>query len=220
MIKIVQKEYDIIMDKTNSLIDGFPWQNKYAYMNWLAQCYYFVKHSTRLLALSSSLAPFSEEVLHKRMLKHVVEEMGHEKLVEKDIKKLGGNLTDYLELDETKSFYGNQYYYIQQKSSASFMGYILFLEGLATTKGQDILNVISSTYGINACSFVKIHSEEDQEHIKSAFTLLDSLNTKFADDIIANMKLSFSIYSQILEKIEYNICSSSRLQLIDSSMTL
>lgn len=212
----LKNSYNNCMNTTQQFVDSFPWEHTQAYMNWLAQCYYFVSHSTRLLALSAAYAPHTENMLHKRMLQHIAEEVGHEMMAANDIKQLGGHLSNYKELIETKAFYQNQYYTIQNKSASSFLGYILFLEGLASTKGFDIYKRICSQHGEKACIFVKVHAEEDQGHIESAFKLVESLPAASWQDIESNMIQSTHIYQKMLEEISFRVMTQNQKPMIET----
>lgn len=217
----VKFNYDNCMKSTKTFIDEFPWENKYAYMNWLAQSYYFVSHSTRLLALSAATSEPGDNTLHKRMLQHIVEEIGHEMIAANDIKQLGDNVTNFAELVETKAFYQSQYYYIQNKSAASFIGYVLFLEGLASTKGFDIYKRITAQFGEKACHFVRVHAEEDQGHIQSAFKLVEALPASTYNDIIMNMNQSTYIYQKMMEEITYQVATHQRyMQTSEKSVAI
>lgn len=204
----IKSNYNNCMMMTKNFVDQFPWENKYAYMNWLAQSYYFVSHSTRLLALSAANSQLGDNTLHRRMLQHITEEIGHEMIAVNDIKQLGGNIVNFPELTETKAFYQSQYFYVQNKSAASFIGYVLFLEGLASTKGFDIYRRISAKFGEKACNFVRVHAEEDQGHIESAFKLVEALPESTYNDINLNLNQSTYIYQKMMEEIAYQVATN------------
>mgnify|MGYP003394746035 CR=1 FL=1 len=198
----LMEEYRVAMDKTNIFVNAFPWQEKEKYIGWLSQTYYFVRHSTRLLALAGAHAPFGQQSLHQRMVQHIREEMGHEILAVNDIKALGGNIQEIAELPETKAFVQNQYFYIQNRSSCAFMGYILFLEGLSSQKGPMILSLAREAFPSNAINFIRIHAEEDQEHIQSAFEAMESVPADQLEAVIDNMHLSCDLYERMLKSVK------------------
>ena len=83
-----------LMQEQAKAIDAFPWDSKEAYADWLAQTYYFVCHSTRLLALAASRFQVDEDAYHLRFLEHLKEEKSHEKLCLTDLKTLGVSIED------------------------------------------------------------------------------------------------------------------------------
>ena len=42
------------VERIGSSVQAFPWENNVAYGCWLAQTYYFVRHTTSFLALTAS----------------------------------------------------------------------------------------------------------------------------------------------------------------------
>ena len=86
-------------------IDQVRWEDKQVYGNWLAQTYYYTRHTTRMLSLAGSYFYEDEQKLHERFLTHAGEEMNHELISLGDLKKLGFTLKDFPELPSTRSFY-------------------------------------------------------------------------------------------------------------------
>src|SRR5262245_13457821 len=78
-------------------VDSFPWAHREAYAAWLAQTYYYVSHSTRLLALAASRYTVADDAFHLRCLEHLREEKSHEKLATADLKALGKTAREYPE---------------------------------------------------------------------------------------------------------------------------
>src|SRR5687768_17384452 len=93
------------IDITNKAIDQFLIDDIQIYAQYLAQTYYYVSHSTRLLALSASRFSVSHEDLHRRFIAHMVEEKGHHLIAAADLKKLGYDIKLISELPTTKVLY-------------------------------------------------------------------------------------------------------------------
>src|SRR4051794_23231768 len=87
-------------------VRDFPWGDRRAYADWLAQTYYYVHHSTRLLACAAARFPTDErgDGLHHRFGKHMSEEQKHEKLCVHDLKGLGTSVVDWPERHATRMF--------------------------------------------------------------------------------------------------------------------
>ena len=183
---------------------SFPWNEKDCYASWLSQTFHFVSHSTRLIALAASRFYRDKDSLHNRFLEHISEEKFHERLALKDLKNLGVEISDYPELAITKGFYQSQYYQIERESPESFLGYILALEGMAVLAGEKVFQVVSKTFGSPASNFIRVHAQEDKEHIESAFEhllTLDPTNYKKAfNNFIQSGELYISMLDQIQER--------------------
>ncbi|HWU44947.1 MAG TPA: hypothetical protein VN132_15950, partial [Bdellovibrio sp.] len=67
---LVFAELQMLLEKTLQAAPHYPWEDKNFYCAWLAQTTYYVRHSTRLLALGGALAPLQQQELHNRFLKH------------------------------------------------------------------------------------------------------------------------------------------------------
>lgn len=208
----LKQTYSQVMNETAQFVSEFNWTDRTAYALWLAQSFHFVKHSTRLLALASAHAPISQESLHRRMTDHLKEELGHEKLAVNDLRAMEISIDALPELFETRAFYQSQYYWIQQTTSSSFLGYILFLEGLAATQGPDLLTACENAFGEKATKFLKVHAEEDQGHVEKAFASLAKLPESDLMLISDNMQESARLYRHMLGEIT----AMSKMNSIDA----
>lgn len=202
MTKSIFEHYSELMNRAKEELDAVDWKNRRVYAGWLAQTYYFVRHSSRLLALGAASAKLHEDSLHRRMVSHLREEMGHDKIAALDIKNLGFTLADFPELTTTKAFYQNQYYTLQNEPAASFLGWILFLEGVAATLGPKVYNAASEAFDSKCTQFIKLHAEEDQDHIKSALDVAAKLSNDDGAFVIANMNQSADLYLRMLSEIQ------------------
>src|SRR5581483_4051800 len=118
-------------------LEIYPWHDKIAYGDWLAQTYWYVRHSTRLLATASGRMPLDAvgDAMHLRYAKHIGEEQKHEKLCIHDLSALGLSLEALPQRTSTKMFWEPQYYKVEHEHPSVLMGYILALEALACVKG-------------------------------------------------------------------------------------
>lgn len=185
-------------DSPKKTLLSAPWEDPVFYSQWLAQTTHFVSHSSRLLALCAAHCAMDEQNFHLRFLAHAAEEKGHEKMAQKDLSQLGYSLEDLPELPSTQSFYQPQYYWIQYKNPMAFLGYIFCLELLAKEVGPFILKKVTEAYGGKAQLFIRVHAEEDEDHVESAIQLLQQLNEEQRQYALANLKQSCQNYEQIL----------------------
>lgn len=194
------RELQVHLNELSRVIQNVPWHNKAVYGAFLAQTYYYVNHSTRLLALAASRFKSSEEHIHRRFIKHATEEMSHEILALRDLKNLGLSLESYHEFPSTRAFYQTQYYMIEHVSPWSFWGYILMLEGLALTEGQWLFDEIKQHHGEKAGSFVKVHAIEDVGHMAEAERALTALPDNQRPLVIEQIANSCFYYCAMLEQ--------------------
>lgn len=190
------------LEKTRDLFLGFPWEDREAYAEWLAQTYYMVNHSTRLVALAGAYAPLDRTDLHARFVDHSKEERGHQLIAISDIKNLGYSLNEFPCLYPSACMYQVQYYWIQHRGAVSFFGYTLALESLAAEYCSLIYRRVLTTHGANASRFLKCHSEEDMSHIQKAMKQLEKLDEQDRALVQENLRLSADIYRAMLIEIQ------------------
>ncbi len=182
-------------------IDQVDWENKYVYGNWLAQTFYYICHSTRLLALAGSYFYLDDQKLHERFLTHAGEEMNHELIALGDLKKLGFTLADFPELPSTRSFYQTSYYAIERMTPWAFYGYILALEGLAVAKANELFHRVGKCHGKNTGSFLKVHAADDQDHVKQALMMLEQVPEGHRKPVIEHFETSVFLYCSLLNQV-------------------
>lgn len=183
------------------LIREFPWANKRAYADFLAQTYYYVCHTTRLLAVCASRIGVEREKLHHRFLKHAAEERSHHLLAERDVAALGMSLADFPERALTAAMYETQYYRAEHVSPTTIFGYIFALEGVAVVHGPSVYAAVSRSHGDEAAAFVRLHAHEDPSHLDSAFAVIETLSEQEITSIQANFKFTRDLYRALLLEI-------------------
>jgi hypothetical protein len=199
-VKDLRQEFDEVMDELCVEVKEFPWEKKVAYAAWCAQTYYYVCHSTRLLALAGARCDLDKNPYHRRFLDHLNEEKGHEKLCLTDLKNLGFGIDQLAEFPETTLFYQNQYYTIDYKGSLAFFGWILMLEGAAVHASAGPRERITRAHGESASKFLQIHSAEDVEHLQKAFESIEALPPTELQQIGKNLRQSATLYIAMCRK--------------------
>ncbi len=197
----IEQYFNQIMEKMKKPVSNINWSNKNVYGNWLAQSYYFVRHSTRLLNLSATNTSFEQENYHRRLGAHISEEQGHEDLALTDLKKLGLSIADFSELTSNKLFYRNQYFGCSKISPFYLMGYILFLEGFAVYHGKHILDNVVATFGTRSSNFIRVHVEEDGDHLEDALKQIENLNEIDKKAVLESLEMSYELYRNILFEV-------------------
>ncbi len=193
------RNYKSSVDQMADAFRNYPWENKIAYADFLAQTYYYVCHSTRLLAAAAARFSQEDQALHKRFMKHSDEETSHELLALRDLQKLGFRIEDFPELPQTRTMYEIQYYKIEHRDPAALMGYILALETMAGQELQATKERLFGLYGKDCVKFIQVHADEDPDHIEKALKVIESLRKERLVSIDQNLEQSGICYSDILE---------------------
>lgn len=195
---------DVFNERMKSLgpvIRETPWEDPKVYAQWLAQTWYFVKESTRLLNLCGAYMPQEFEGLHNRFIDHAKEEQGHATILLRDLKGLGEDVVHFEEYEETSAFYQSQYYLIHHKNPLEFFGYILLLEGVAVGHGEEIFERVKDIHGRKSVNFLQIHGAEDPDHLEKAMKQLEEMTGETQLRIIENFHKSAFFYERIMQRI-------------------
>ena len=195
---MLKQSLDQCMQRLDKTLREIPWNKKEVYANYVAQTYYYSRHTTRLLAAVASRIPFHQESLHRRFLKHAAEETGHEKLTLNDLKFLGCDLRDFHELSSTRAFYKSQFQSIQDDGPYAFFGYILFLECLGAEKGNWLYETVAKHHGEKTVSFLKVHANEDVEHVREAFEQVQKFEAPVLEQIEKDMMMSCYLFERMI----------------------
>lgn len=187
----------VIIKSVADQILAAPFENQEFYKEWLAQTYYFVRFSTPMLALSAGRA-VSQREYHYRCIAHLAEEKGHERMLLNDLKQFGSNIADFEELPAASALYQTQFYWIEHVGPTSFLGYILLLEGIAVLAGKEIMEKVASLPGT---SFLKVHAEEDPDHLEKAFDAIEKLSTPEQAQVLKNLHSSAHHYKSLIAMV-------------------
>lgn len=181
-----------------NVLRELSWSDKEIYADYLAQTYYYVNHSERLLALAAARLNNDDLLMQRRFFKHLSEESAHDQLLIHDIKKLGFSLSDFPESAETKMFWETQYYKIEHQDPSALLGYIYFLEDLACDICPELTKFITSIHGNKCVSFLKLHGEEGPDHVEKAYQQIKALSPERQKIIALNYEQSAIAYHQVI----------------------
>lgn len=181
----------------------FKWENESVYAEYLAQSFYYIRHSTKMLALSAGYIGFDDAKVFRRMVRHIGEEMSHEILCTRDLEVLGKSLDTYEEMPATQSLYQPQYYKIQHQNPTAYLGYIYVLESICCSVVPKVLTKkLNPIYPEGATSFLRLHGEEDPDHLEKAKETISSLNEENRKAVAQNMLHTIEAYKHFLNSIE------------------
>lgn len=191
----IKKEFEACMVefKKNTPVKYF--KDPEFYHEWLAQTYFFVRHSTALLGFS--LPYLKNDDLRHHFENHLGEETKHDLVAIRDLQKMGRNIEEFRESTATQAFYQSQYFRIQFEGGTSLLGYILFLEGLAVHAGREIYEEIKMIH--KGTNFLRVHAEEDPEHLEAAIKTIMKLGPEEQKLIMKNMHYSEEMYGMIVQ---------------------
>ena len=194
---------DQCMGQLGQSLEQFPWQLSSAYGDWLAQTYYYVSYSTRLLAASAARFACDERgnAFHHRFGAHISEEKKHELLALHDLKVLGLSIRDFPERHTTRMFYEPQYFKIEHRDPLALFGYILPLEAMSVAHGPWILERVSAAHGERASAFLKVHVNDDEDHLAKAFAALEAATDVQRALIEQNLLQTTAGYRALLKDI-------------------
>lgn len=191
------------LEPLSAALERFPFETVDAYADWLAQTFYYVRHSTRLLATAAGRFAIDEkgDALHHRFAAHMGEEKKHEKLLVHDLEAIGRSLATLPEHASTRMFYEPQYYKIEHEGPAALFGYILPLEAIAVKTGPREHKRVVAAYGASAASFVRLHAHEDPDHLEKAFAAIARLDERERDLVAENLEQTTFAYATMLADI-------------------
>lgn len=206
----VKKTFDRVQAQLTEVAERFPWENREAYLSWLAQTYEYATHTTRILALTGAHIPMSQTPLATRFIQHATEEKGHDKLLINDAKALDVDLMRVPILPESEAFHKSLYYWIYNSKTPVIMGWVLVLEGFAVLNGPRLHPRCEKAYGKKPTSFVRVHAHEDIDHVEKAFTALDAYDEEGLKQIAHGLETYGKLYANVYEAIARDATSSSR----------
>ena len=201
------------LDWMSPHVNEFPWAERSAYCDWLAQTYHYVHHSTRLLAAAAARFPTNErgDALHYRFAAHMREEQKHERLCIHDLRVLGSSVAEFRERPTTRMFYEPQYFKIEHRDPTALLGYILVLEVLgAAGDGRTLMATVAEAHGAKSLSFVKLHCEEDPDHVDKAFAIVEGCTTAQIELVEENAWQTAHAYAAMLGEIREHHSRAAR----------
>ena len=191
----------------NSLVKNLremDWSNKAIYSQWLAQSYYYTRYSTRMLAFAAGWTENMDQSYYRRSLKHIAEEQGHDLIAINDLKGLDCSIESFKELGTTRALWECQFYKIQ-KDPTFLLGYILALETLAVKTFKEFNHELLKTYSEKSTHFVKVHADDDPDHVEEALIQINKCNTEQQQQILFNFEQTITMYNCMLQEIKSTV---------------
>lgn len=190
------------------IVSEMPWEDPHFYSQYLAQTYFYVSNSVSLLATCAGLLGPQHEKFKKRLIDHIHEEYGHEKLAVADLRGLGLDISQFTEFPETSAFYESQAFKMSHYSPITLWGWILALEGLAVQAGNQFYKRVQKAHGEKAAVFLKVHVTEDEEHFRVAMETIKDLPPEVSAQLNRNLLQSCQMFIRMLERCAEKSASS------------
>lgn len=195
----MKNELESIIAPTFKAVINAPWEQKAFYAQYLSQTYYYTFHSCRLLAFAAAHTKSHQNEYYKRSVAHIAEEAGHDNLALLDLKRIGSKIEDYPELPTTKAFWQPQYFLTEQSTTA-LLGYILALEWLAVETFPHVLPKTKSLYGDKCTNFIRVHAEDDPDHIDKCFEQIAKVSAEEKKIILENFKQTCRMFELFVQE--------------------
>lgn len=187
----------------NSLTQSFqtmPWTDLIFYKTWLAQSFYYTTHSTRMLAFAAGWSSTEDQKYYKRSVSHIREEQSHDLLAVRDLEKLGDQRENFAEFEVCRALWEPQFYKIQRNPKL-LLGYILALEELAVFSFPELYKKLTPLFGTDATHFIRVHAEDDPEHVEEALKQIQSCSPVEVAEIMKNYDQTCVLYERLLFEV-------------------
>jgi hypothetical protein len=195
---------------------AYPIENREMYCKWLCQQFFLVENSTRYLTLSASKVPTESREEFREWVHHLGEELDHDALVLKDLKKLDYNHRDPI-LPLTRAIVATQYYDIEKYGQNALLGYALMLEGLSCRVCEPLADRAEAAHGKGTAIYLRLHANVDKEHYPEGLVKIRSLPADQAQIVAMNLETMFELYVGVLESLLKNPSASSSVSLVGTT---
>jgi hypothetical protein len=178
------------------------------YTRFLQDSYYHVRAAAKVYALAGCRMKETDEEIREWLLHHSVEEYGHHRWIEDDLRALKA---DPAALSTAKpsvwcdALVGYMYYVAGTANPMGILGDTYVIEGLSQLFATQLAGTMKGSLGIpdGAVSYLAKHGEADQGHMDE-FRDLVNQNVRREDDyqdILQVSRTEFVLYGKIVENL-------------------
>lgn len=193
---------DSQIDKLIQTAKHLPWTDSEFYSRFMAQIYFLTTYSVKMLAAAAAVTERPD--FYKHLITQIRLEIGHDKVALSDLKSLGHDPKQFNESGITRSIWESQLYKIQRNPDA-LIGYVYALEKSAVEVYGHILPTIAAKYGDKAVKFIRLHAEEDQEHVVEARKQIEALAPASRQDALVNANQACTMLNALFIEIAQEI---------------
>jgi len=194
----IENCFEAKLNEIDAMIRDYPWENPEAYCAWLAQQYYLVRHSSRLLGLA--LSKIDDATVRNEYVNHLHGERGHDELLLKDLKTLGRKVEDYPELPSARLLIHNQYYWLNHATHDSLFGYAQYLEGISVFSAPRVIERLEKAKS-PALAFLRVHADSDEIHYPEGFARIHRNKVDWQKEILPNLEESHAMYARMFTEL-------------------
>lgn len=178
-----------------------------AYMAFLTQAYYHVRHTVPLLMATGGRLSHEQEWVRGAIAEYIDEEYGHQEWILNDIATCGGNAEAVRHgqpgraIELMVAFLYDQ---INRGNPLSIFGMVQVLEGTSVSIALAVAEQLKTRLGLppKAMSYLTSHGELDQDHLKFFAGLMDRITQE--DDqkaIIHAARIVYGLYGDMLREL-------------------
>ncbi|ROO50969.1 heme oxygenase-like protein [Micromonospora sp. Llam0] len=171
------------------------------YAAYLRETYHLVQQTPYFLSAAASRS--AEGWLQDWFLNLAIEERHHDRLCVQDLRRLGYDTDSYLSGLPglgTWTMVGQNHWLVTMKDPAAIIGFAAATEGLGSTLGPKVAEaMVRYPFAVPALNFLKVHAEEDQEHIalvRKAFDRAAHTQSRY-DLMVATWSYTLRAYGQL-----------------------
>lgn len=210
-VEKLTKEFEKCVAAASETLQALPVANRQVYAAWLAQTYYYVKHSTHLICLAAGNCPVDNRQTHYGIIRHLDGETNHDLIAVNDLKAMGLELQQFPELMPTRLLWQTQYYWLDRGPALVLYGYALLLEGLAVKAGPPLMAAAEAAHGKKAVAFLRVHSKEDVDHFAEGLKLMQRTTAEEREAIHQNLLQSTYLYQDFVTEIKNRYGSQTKV---------
>lgn len=171
------------------------------YAAYLRETYHLVHQTPYFLSAAASRS--REGWLQDWFLNLAIEERHHDRLCVQDLRRLGYDTDSYLAGLPglgTWTMVGQNHWLVSMKDPAALLGFAAATEGLGANLGPKVTVAMTQyEFAKPALNFLKVHAEEDQEHVamvRKAFDRAGTTSERY-ELMVATWKYTLRAYGQL-----------------------
>jgi heme oxygenase len=178
------------------------------YIRFLQESYYYVREASPVYALAGSRMSEADDEVRQWLLHHAVEEHGHHKWIEDDLRALK---SDPALLATSKpsvwcdALIAVTYYVAGHGNPMGLLGDTYVIEGLSQLFASQLAGTMKGAMAIpdNAVSYLAKHGEADQGHMDEFRDMVNQSVRREQDyqDILQVAKTEFALYGALVENL-------------------
>lgn len=178
-----------------------------AYLGFLAQAYYHVRHTVPLLMATGAALGARRRWLQDALSTYIAEEQGHDEWILADIGEAGGDPTAVREGQPQlpcELLVAYAYDMVQRRNPLGFLGMVHVLEGTSVRGASRAATALQASLGLPAAAFTYLssHGDLDQGHVRFFADLVDRIDDP-ADQgtVVAAAQVFFRLYGDIFRAL-------------------